>query len=231
MKLKIRQNITPNWIQFLAPLAYLVITLVIDYLVPFTTFTPLLGISALMIFAFFFSPFWMIFWGAVYAVVVGIIFLNPLIYSLMNTPSHAADPVTPFLRTFTFLLGSIMSCILNLTINRLKKGEMELGELLSKIPSPIITSDSNGTIKYVNSAAEQVIGMSHDELHERNIFDLLTVPGHQGTLIADYLRRFDTLENMPPLKLQLWNTSYLGETQLLSASHPKRLMTILHSIK
>jgi PAS domain-containing protein len=225
-----------DWIlNLVIPLAYLVVTLSLDYSMPYSTITPLMAISGLMVFAFRLTPPWMIFWVAVYSVVVAFIFLAPGVYAAfsgnLKTPP---DPVTPWLRTGTFVLGAILSSVLCATMARLVAGGKSMRELFEKLPIPIITSDINGDIIFANDAAELLMSES-GQLLSRNYFDIFPAEDHQGTLIADYLARLSGEKstvggeplNEKPLVLMLGSIPLLGRTHLLKQSSPPLLMTIL----
>lgn len=218
----------PDWVlNVLIPVAYLFLTLGIDYSMPYSTITPLMGISGLMVFAFCLHPRWMIFWSIIYTVVVASIFLNPEIMAALNGNAKLSpDPVTPWLRTGSFALGATLSSILCVTMGKLVSAEKSLKELIEKIPTPIITSDINGDIVIANQTAEMMMKAVEHEV-SRNYFDIFPIEGHQGTLIASYLERFHEGQNAKPLHLDLGGVRYLGRTHLLKQSTPHVLMTIL----
>lgn len=208
------------------PFAYLAITLMVDYTMPYSTITPLMGISGLMVFSFRLKPSWMVFWAFVYALVVACIFLYPGFYGVMNSSRPVTDPVTPWLRTATFVLGAILSSVLCMTMARLTGSEKSLKELIGKLPIPVLTSDINGDILYANPAAQQLMG-SVGELSGKNYFEIFPREGKQGALIAQYLRKFSRHHDGAPLELCLDGKTRFGNTHLLEGSRRSILLTIL----
>jgi PAS domain-containing protein len=214
---------------FLIPAAYLLITLMIDSRMPFSTVTPLFGITGLMVFAFSLRPRWMSFWALVYTLIVGFIFLNPSFVHSHHQLQSPQDQVTPYLQTITFALVATLATQLCINIQKLIRIGKSLRELLEKIPFPVITSDINGDIHYMNPEAQRLLGQGSEYL-SLNYFNILSPPGHQGTLIAAYLRRFDGQDLETPFSISILGKPHLGEMHLLKETVPITAITILKSV-
>ena len=225
----VRSNAWNSYQNFLIPAAYLLITLMIDSRLPFSTVTPLFGITGLMVFAFSLRPGWMSFWALAYSLIVGFIFLNPSFAQSYNQLQPPQDPLTPYLRTFTFALGALLSTLLCINIQKLTQIGKSLRELLERIPFPVITSDINGDIHYMNPEAQHLLGQGSEYL-SLNYFNILSPQGHQGTLIAEYLKRFDGQDLELPLSISILGKPHLGEIHLLKETLPITAVTILKSV-
>jgi PAS domain-containing protein len=211
------------------PLGYLLLVLVLDFITPKTMLTPLLGIVGLLVFAYCLTPGWMIFWSSVYAAVVTLLFVFPQFYSIFNKGAVPADFLTPYVRSGTFIAGAALSSSLCSALSRSRVMNQDLRDMIEKLTLPVITSNHDGQITFLNRAALEALGWEKDYDPAISYFDALAPRETQGELISCYLRCFDQGNNteMPPLRLQCGGRYCLGYTRLMESRSPRLLMTML----
>jgi PAS domain-containing protein len=101
--------------------------------------------------------------------------------------------------------------------------------MLEKLTLPVITSNHDGRIVFLNRAAMDALGWRGDHNLAISYFDALAPKGVQGELIASYLRRFDqgNAGEMPPLNLECCGRRCLGYTRMMESKSPRLLLTML----
>jgi len=219
-----RDRNTDLFLDILFPLIFLLITLGIDYLVPFTTLTPLMGLAGLMVFSFRLKPGWMVFWGIIYAFLVCLIFLDIRFYKVMGFGGFSQDPVTPWVRSASFILGAWLCCFVSFSLLKLKRTNDSLILLMDEIKSPVITSDLNGDIVFKNRSFKKIF---KENDFKGNYFDLLGKNSEQGNMIAKYLQFFDGTNRTEYLTLDIEGVRFKGSLKVLDVSLQRILMTIL----
>jgi len=220
-----------NWInELLIPLAYLVLVICLDRLTGQTTMTPLFGIIGLMVLAFCLPPRSMIFWTVIYSLIVSSIFLSPERLRFLNTNAVNYTEITPYVRSCTFTIAAILSLLLSHVLNRLKSSQGDLQKILDNLPVPILISDDDGRIRFVNHSACEILAMPSVEVQGYSFFDLLAPKEFQGATIANYLGRFNSPSIKDPLLLEYRGIKYKGHTQTLESRKKKLLMIALSEI-
>jgi PAS domain-containing protein len=208
------------------PAAYLLIVMWLDHITPHTTITPLFGIIGLLFMAFYLKPTWMIAWGGIYSVVVVGVFLLPHWGFLIQFVSPPSDILTLYVRGGTFLIGAILAMKLCTTLSRLNKVEYDLAAIFDSFEDPIIASDHNGKIHYLNKSAEQ-ISTAHGPMEVGSSFFDLIPKDVQGQGIANYLGRFrmGISQISDPLDLECGGRKFTGHTRLMQSTIPPLLVT------
>jgi len=215
-----------EWInELVIPFAYLVLVICLDRMTGQTTMTPLFGIIGLMVLAFSLPPRSMIFWAVIYSLIVATIFLSPERLRFLNANAVNHTEMTPYVRSCTFTIAAILSLLLSVVLNRLKTSRGELQEILENLPVPILISDDDGKIRFVNQIACEILAMPSVEVQGYSFFDLLAPKEFQGATIANYLARFNAQSSKDPLLLGYRGIKYKGHTQTLE-SHKKKLLMI-----
>jgi PAS domain-containing protein len=208
------------------PAAYLLIVMWLDHITPHTTITPLFGIIGLLFMAFYLKPTWMIAWGIIYSVVVVSVFLLPHWGFLFQFVSPPSDILTLYVRGGTFLIGAVLAMKLCTTLSRLNKVEHDLSAIFDSFEDPIITSDHNGKIHYLNKSAEQ-IPTTYGTMEVGSSFFQLIPKDIQGQGIAKYLGRFrmGLSQISDPLDLEYGGRKFKGHTRLMRSTIPPLLVT------
>jgi len=209
-----------------APLAYLLMILWLDHLTPHVTITPLFGIVGLLLMAYFLRPFWVVTWSTIYTGVVVAVFLMPVWGFFLRWVSPPHDLLTLYVRTITFLVAAIMASRLSLSLNRLDKVTFDLRQIFDSLSSPLIASDHNGKIHYMNEAAQELLSKASKLEIGSSIF-ALAPKDHQGKMIADYLLRFRERSLHKPMELAIDGMRLMGSTQLMESTRPKLLVTLI----
>lgn len=212
------------------PMAYLAAIMWLDHLTPRTTITPLFGIIGLFAMAFFLRPLWMIFWSVVYSGVVFCVFLLPAWGFFISWVSPSSDPLTPYVRTGAFFAVAIMASRLCIALAKLSRTNSDLRGIFDRLSFPLIASDHNGRIRYLNEAAGGLLQGKPRLCEGDSIFELAPKE-RRGKTIADYLRRFKSTDVFPskPLELELQGRRHLGVTCLMESTSPKLLITMISS--
>jgi PAS domain-containing protein len=176
--------------------------------------------------AFYLKPTWMIAWGVIYSVVVVSVFLLPHWGFLFQFVSPPSDILTLYVRGGTFLIGAALSMKLCTTLSRLNKVEHDLAAIFDSLGDPIIASDHNGKIHYLNKSAE-LISTTHGPMEVGSSFFELIPKDAQGQGIANYLGRFGMgiSQNYDPLDLECGGRKFNGHTRLMQSTIPPLLVT------
>jgi PAS domain-containing protein len=209
-----------------APLAYLLMILWLDHITPHVTITPLFGIVGLLLMAYFLRPFWVVAWCTIYTGVVVAVFLMPVWGFFLRWVSPPHDLLTPYVRTITFLVAAIMASRLSLYLNRLDKVTFDLGQIFDSLSSPLIASDHNGKIHYLNEAAKELL-FRESKLEIGSSIFALAPKYHQGKMIADYLQRFRDRSLEKPIEIEIDGVRLTGSTKLMESTLPKLLITVI----
>ena len=210
-----------EWInESVIPFAYLVLVICLDRMTGQTMMTPLFGIIGLMVLAFSLPPRSMIFWAVIYSLIVATIFLSPERLRFLNANAVNHTEMTPYVRSCTFTIAAILSLLLSVVLNRLKTSRGELQEILENLPVPVLISDDDGKIRFVNQIACEILAMPSVEVQGYSFFDLLAPKEFQGATIANYLARFNAQSSKDPLLLEYRGIKYKGQ------SHKKKLLMI-----
>lgn len=213
----------------LLPFGYLLLVLTLDFVTPKTVLTPLFGIVGLLVFAYCLRPGWMFFWSFLYSIMVTTLFVSPNLYAFFNKEISPTDFLTPYVRSATFVAGAALSASLCTALWRARAMNDDLREMLEKLTLPVITSNHDGRITFLNRAAMDALGWEGDHDRAISYFDALAPKGVQGELIASYLRRFEqgNAGELPPLDLECSGRRCRGFTRLMRSKSPRVLMTML----
>ncbi len=210
------------------PPLYLILVVVADHLIPSSTVTPSLCLLGLMGMAFFLRPQWMLLWGSVYWLLVAGIFFNPHVHQYLNHEALQSHPWTPssFTRTLTFGIAAGFCTLFSLTLSRFRKSHDEILEILSRFPRPIITSNLEGRILYLNDAARNRFSLHGPYTADISYFDLLAPKAKKGLLISRYLQQIDYRDS-GELTLEFNGETLSAETILLDSTGEKILVTAI----
>jgi PAS domain-containing protein len=210
----------------LAPMAYLLLVMWLDHVTIHVTILPLFGIVGLLLMAYFIRPLWVVFWCVIYTGAVVAVFLMPVWGFFLRWVSPPHDLLTPYLRTITFVIASIMASRLSLSLNRLDKVTFDLIQIFDSLSSPLIASDHNGKIRYLNAAAQKLL-TNAGRLEVGSSVFALAPKDHQGRMIADYLARFRGASLSEPLEVEINGKRLSGSTKLMGSTSPKLLVTMV----
>ena len=209
------------------PGIYIAAALVIDAEAPMGLLTPIFAVMGMLFMALKYRPAVMIPWTVIYTVVTCSMFLVPRFFTFFSGHPYYDQYVTPSVRSGTYIAVGTLACYLCLSLNRIRKSEEELSNILEGLPWPILTSDANGRIHYWNDAAEALLPSLSQEYGIHNYFELLAPPEFYGRTISEYLKRLEQGRQEEPLKLSINGRPFKGYTQMIEWTDTKVLLTIL----
>jgi PAS domain-containing protein len=168
----------------------------------------------------------MIAWGVIYSVVVVGVLLLPHWGFLIQFVSPPSDILTLYVRGGTFLIGALLAMKICTSLSRLNKVEHDLSAIFDSFEEPIIASDHNGKIHYLNKSAEQ-ISTAHGPMEVGSSFFELIPRDARGQGIAKYLGRFrmGISQISDLLDLESGGRKFTGHTRLMQSTIPPLLVT------
>ena len=213
---------------FLAPALFLFFTLWLDHKTPGITVTPLFAGIAVLVMAFQLPLPWMVFWTVSYTACVLAVFLLPVWGFLIAWYTPPVSMMTQYIRAFSFIATAVLGVGFCRTLARQRGVNDELKMLLEKLPVPVITSDRNGVVKFMNHSMTHLLGK--DEGRDgATFFDLLAPPGRQGETISSYLSRFSarSKNSDSTIQVQIHGQEYLAKTRLMESSVPQIIVSVI----
>jgi len=216
-------------LEMILPLLYLTLILLVDSLTPFGTITPPFCVVGLLIMSYYIPPERTVFWAVIYSIVISAIFISPSLHQIFSDQPYPKDSATPVVRSATFVLAAYLASYLCFTLNKLRVMYSELQQILARIPLPVVTSDHNGKILYVNESAKHVLSIDEKKHEYMSYFDLLAPPEYKGRTIAEYLARLERESPRKPMDLEIRGRKINGLTQVLSSTGSRVLLTVLES--
>ena len=215
-----------NLFPVILPGLYLVLVLVADYFTPIGTITPFGVVIGLMVMSIVMRPRIMIPWTVVYVATVCAIFLIPSLYDTFTRRVLQDHYVIHIVRASTYVLVGVANCYVCILLRRLRRSEAEMDLILSRIPWPLLTSDSDGRIVYWNNACESLIPVLKEDVVQ-SYFELLAPPNQQGKTISDYLRSFEEAVVLEPIEISINCRKYKGYTERIDWTGKNILLTII----
>jgi PAS domain S-box-containing protein len=147
--------------------------------------TPSLLTIALAIFALFLSPR-AVFWWAVMLFV-------PVVATLLLIPNNGVKESLSFVVLRSAAYVAVVWVAVGLSRYRWdSERRLEgLRALFDSLKTPIVVSDIDGNINFVNRACCELLGRDAAEIKDGNFFSVFGQPDRRGQSIEDYLKRFD----------------------------------------
>lgn len=212
----------------LLPALFLALTLWIDHKTPGVTVTPLFAGVAILVMAFELPLAWMVFWTISYTACVLAVFLLPVWGFLIAWYSPPVSVTTQYIRAFSFIATAVLGVSFCRTMTRQRGLNAELRTLLEKLPVPVITSDRNGVVKFMNNSMAILLGGAQNT-DQSTFFDLFSPPGRQGETISSYLSRFSLRHGTPsaPIAVEIRGKAYLARTRLMESAIPPFMITVI----
>jgi PAS domain-containing protein len=212
----------------LLPALFLVIALWLDHKTPGITITPLFAGVGILVMAFQLPLPWMAFWTVSYTACVLAVFLLPVWGFLIAWYSPPVSMMTQYIRAFSFIATAVLGVGFCRTLARQRGVNDELKMLLEKLPVPVITSDRNGVVKFMNHSMAQLLGRNGGR-DGATFFDLLAPRGRQGETISSYLSRFSarSKNSDSTIQVQIHGQEYLARTRLMESSVPQIMVSVI----
>jgi len=176
---------------FLFPGLFLaLITLADNYLIPQTTVTPLGCTILLTILAMYMRPNLLAFWGVVCLIAV---FYHLQFGSNMDLDRRGL-PVSEWMVAVRTMGSMVMtSALITLSYHRQKLSHHnnETVAILTKLPMPVLLSDDEGTILFMNNRAAEMLDLTSEQGVGMNYFELLLYQSAKGEMIKKYVDLID----------------------------------------
>jgi hypothetical protein len=215
---------------FFSPLFLVLFSVFLDYYISNTFIAPLLKIIGLMCFAFCLSEGWMVFWAITYSIITACILLQPSVYGFLNPNGSQESIATRYVGSVIFLCGATAASILCFILNRLRQSKQELFSIMEAVAVPILVSDSEGKIHFMNLMATKILELESSKESTKNIFELTAPLGAKGAMIADYLRRIEGSLESSPLKMECQGKRFEGSTQLMKSRSQNYLVVMMTEV-
>lgn len=154
---------------------------------PGAMLTPTFTLLAMAFMGFFLEPVPMIVWAIAYSVAAVYTVYHPDIF--MPGPRNYSQIYA--IRTIGEVAAAVMA--IGLCFHRTKgmrKGA-QLDLLVREVPVPLVLSDVNGEIIFMNRLAAEMIGVELGMAEGNSYFTLLTDENKKGAFIQQYLGMFD----------------------------------------
>lgn len=224
------QRIKPQGfvVNMVLPLVALVVILWMDHKTPGVTLTPLFAGIAILLMAFTLTFHWVCLWTLIYSMAVLGVFLLPLWGFFIGWSSPPVSVMTHYIRGISFLITALLGINFSRTLRTRNQLNNELVELLENLPVPVITSDRNGVVKFMNRSMDQLLGNIKTS-DDSTFFDLFSPVGRQGETISAYLARFSQgrvgLDDLIPVEIH--GKPLLAKTRLMQSFSPPILVTVI----
>ena len=195
------------WFRRFLPLLFLGLVVGIEsgatYLFGHQTLAPLLSILSLSILAFYCSSRLLILATPLFVI---------LTYLLIQDHSPY-----PLVRTFTVLLGGILSVWISSSRIKLQRQQTEIETIVDLMPIPWLLADSSGNLLRIGPELQKLLGPSHSKLINTSFFSLFSTVQNRGEFIRLFLDTSDNSVTHSGLNLTLANPPHTRFVAVLSS--------------
>jgi PAS domain-containing protein len=167
------------------------------------TLAPLLSILSLSILAFYCSPRLLLLSTPLFMI---------LAYLLIRDQSPY-----PLVRTFTVLLGGILSVWVSSSRNKLQRQQSEIETIVNLMPIPWLLTDASGNLLRIGPELQKILGPSHSKLINTSFFSLFSTAQNRGEFIRLFLDTADRSITHTGLHISLTNPPYTQFVAILSS--------------
>jgi len=213
---------------YTVPAIFLTTVLLVDYfLFSGVTITPLSCFMVLAIMAMVAPPRPMLFWAITFSVASIFVVYHPELFR----PGKQNVKIGHLIHSISICLGAGVSVLLCRNRLRAQKKSECINLIVKKAPVPMILSDGNGDIIFINEQASDLLGVPVHEAEGNSFFLLAMGPDAKGLSISHYLRKIEGNEEVE-LASEIkpkYNpgVTLRGTTKLLGGTSDKYLLTIL----
>ena len=182
------------------------------------TLAPLLSILSLSILAFYCSSRLLLITTPLFMI---------LTYLLIRDHSPY-----PLVRTFTILLGGILSVWVSSSRNKLLRQQSEIETIVNLMPIPWLLADASGNLLRISPELQKHLGPSHSNLLNTSFFALFSAVQNRGEFIRLFLDTADRSITHTGLHLSLANpphTQFVAVLSCLPSSDSNSVLIILNT--
>ena len=195
------------WFRRFLPLLFLGLVVGIEsgatYFFGHQTLAPLLSILSLSILAFYCSSRLLLITTPLFMI---------LTYLLIRDHSPY-----PLVRTFTVLLGGILSVWVSSSRNKLQRQQTEIETIVNLMPIPWLLADASGNLLRIGPELQKLLGPSHPNLINTSFFSLFSAAQNRGEFIRLFLETADNSVTHSGLNLTLANPPHTRFVAVLSS--------------
>ena len=195
------------WFRRFLPLLFLGLVVGIEsgatYFFGHQTLAPLLSILSLSILAFYCSSRLLLITTPLFMILTYLLILDHSPY--------------PLVRTFTVLLGGILSVWVSSSRNKLQRQQTEIETIVNLLPIPWLLADSSGNLLRFGPELQKLLGSSHSNLINSSFFSLFSAAQNRGEFIRLFLDTADSSVTHSGLNLTLANPPHTRFVAVLSS--------------
>jgi len=209
------------WFRRSLPLLFLGLVVGIEsgatYLFGHQTLAPLLSILSLSILAFYCSS--------------RLLLITTPLFMLLTYLLIQDHSPYPLVRTFTVLLGGILSVWVSSSRNKLQRQQTEIETIVDLMPIPWLLADASGNLLRISPELQKLLGPSHSNLINTSFFALFSTAQNRGEFIRLFLDTADHSTTHKGLHLSLANpphTQFIGVLSSLPSPDTNSILIILN---
>ena len=195
------------WFRRSLPLLFLGLVVGIEssatYLFGRQTLAPLLSILSLSILAFYCSS--------------RLLLLSTPLFMILTYLLIRDHSTYPLVRTFTVLLGGILSVWVSSSRNKLQRQQTEIETIVDLMPIPWLLADASGNLLRIGPELQKLLGPSHSNLINTSFFSLFSAAQNRGEFIRLFLDTSDNSVTHSGLNLALANSPHTRFVAVLSS--------------
>ena len=195
------------WLRRSLPLLFLGLVVGIEsgatYLFGHQTLAPLLSILSLSILAFYCSS--------------RLLLITTPLFMLLSYLLIRDHSPYPLIRTFTILLGGILSVWVSSSRNKLQRQQTEIETIVNLMPIPWLLADASGNLIRIGPELQKLLGPSHSNLINTSFFSLFSTVQNRGEFIRLFLETADNSVTHSGLNLTLANPPHTRFVAVLSS--------------
>ena len=195
------------WFRRSLPLLFLGLVVGIEsgatYLFGHQTLAPLLSILSLSILAFYCSS--------------RLLLVTTPLFMLLTYLLIQDHSPYPLVRTFTVLLGGILSVWVSSSRNKLQRQQTEIETIVDLMPIPWLLADSSGNLLRIGPELQKLLGPSHPNLINTSFFSLFSAAQNRGEFIRLFLDAADNSATHTGLRLSLTKPPHTQFVAVLSS--------------
>ena len=173
------------------------------YLFGHQTLAPLLSILSLSILAFYCSS--------------RLLLVTTPLFMLLTYLLIQDHSPYPLVRTFTVLLGGILSVWVSSSRNKLQRQQTEIETIVDLMPIPWLLADSSGNLLRIGPELQKLLGPSHPNLINTSFFSLFSAAQNRGEFIRLFLDAADNSATHTGLRLSLTKPPHTQFVAVLSS--------------
>ena len=209
------------WFRRFLPLLFLGLVVGIEsgatYFFGHQTLAPLLSILSLSILAFYCSS--------------RLLLLSTPLFMLLTYLLIQDHSPYPLVRTFTVLLGGILSVWVGSSRQKLQHQQDEIETIVNLMPIPWLLADASGNLLRLSPELQKLLGPSHSNLINTSFFSLFSATQNRGEFIRLFLDTADNSVAHPGLNLTLANppqTRFIAALSALPSASGHSVLIILN---